>query len=108
TDAVVRDLYGPRSLLHDAVIPAEMVLGDPRYARACRAITGDGASATLQTGDVVRDGSGAFVAVGDNVDIAAGLGHAVFNRVITSRAMPEAATVMAPLGQADWWQRLRD
>ena len=32
----------------------------------------------------------------------------MFNRVITSRAMPEAATIMAPLGQAEWWQRLRE
>ena len=108
SDAVVRDLYGPRSLLHDAIIPAEMVLGDPRYARACRAISTQPPSVTLQTVDVVRDPAGGFVAVGDSIDIAAGLGHAVFNRVITSRAMPEAATIMSPLGQAEWWQLLRD
>lgn len=107
-DAVVRDLYGPRQLLHDAIIPAEMVLGDPRYARACRAITSQVPAVVLQTVDVVRDGAGEFVAVGDYVDIAAGLGHAVFNRVITSRAMPEAAMVMAPMAQAEWWQRLRE
>ncbi|MEO8698364.1 MAG: circularly permuted type 2 ATP-grasp protein, partial [Acidimicrobiales bacterium] len=108
SDAVVRDLYGPRRLLHEAVIPAEMMLGDPRYARACRAITTHGPAVTLQTVDVVRDGAGGFVAVGDHVDIAAGLGHAAFNRVITSRAMPEAATVMAPMAQTEWWQRLRE
>ena len=107
-DAIVRDLYGPRRLLHGAVIPAEMVLGDPRYARACRVIRPHGPSVALQTVDVVRDASGGFVAVGDHVDVAAGLGHAAFNRVITSRAMPEAATIMAPAGQAEWWQQLRD
>ena len=58
SDAVVRDLYGPRRLLHDAVIPAEMVLGDPRYARACRVIKPLGPSVVLQTVDVVRDASG--------------------------------------------------
>ena len=108
SDAVVRDLYGPRRLLLDAIVPAEMVLGDPRYARACRAITTHGPAVTLQTVDVVRDGAGDFVAVGDYVDIAAGLGHAAFNRVITSRAMPEAATVVAPMPQTEWWQRLRE
>ncbi|MEO5838858.1 MAG: circularly permuted type 2 ATP-grasp protein [Acidimicrobiales bacterium] len=107
-DAVAHDLYGPRQLLHDAVIPAEMVLGDPRYARACRAITTHGPMVALQTVDVVRDSAGGFVAVGDYVDIAAGLGHAAFNRVITSRAMPEAATAMAPMAQTEWWQRLRE
>ena len=108
SDAVVRDLYGPRRLLLDAIIPAEMVLGDPRYARACRAITTHGPAVALQTVDVVRNATGDFVAVGDHVDIAAGLGHAAFNRVITSRAMPEAATAMAPMAQAEWWQRLRE
>ncbi|MEO8696850.1 MAG: circularly permuted type 2 ATP-grasp protein, partial [Acidimicrobiales bacterium] len=108
SDAVVRDLYGPRRLLLDAVIPAEMVLGDPRYARACRAIATPGPAVALQTVDVVRDTTGGFVAVGDYVDIAAGLGHAAFNRVITSRAMPEAATVMAPMAQTEWWQQLRE
>ena len=108
SDAVVRDLYGPRRLLHDAVIPAEMVLGDPRYARACRVIKPLGPSVVLQTVDVIRNASGKFVAVGDHVDIASGLGHAAFNRAITSRAMPEAATVMAPMAQGEWWQQLRE
>src|SRR5688572_27470609 len=108
SDAVVRDLYGPRRLLLDEIIPAEMVLGDPRYARACRAIPTHGPAVALQTVDVVRNKAGDFVAVGDYVDIAAGLGHAAFNRVITSRAMPEAATVMAPMAQTEWWQRLRE
>jgi uncharacterized circularly permuted ATP-grasp superfamily protein/uncharacterized alpha-E superfamily protein len=107
SDAIVRDLYGPRRLLHDGVVPPELVLGDPRYVRACRSIAPRGASVALQTVDVVRDETGSFVAVGHDVDIAAGLGHAVFNRAITARAMPEAATLMVPVGQADWWQQLR-
>ena len=35
-----------------------MVLGDPRYARACRAITTHGPAVALQTVDVVRDSDG--------------------------------------------------
>jgi uncharacterized circularly permuted ATP-grasp superfamily protein/uncharacterized alpha-E superfamily protein len=106
-DAVVRDLYGPRRLLLDGVVPLELVASDPRYLRACRA-TAPRSSVTLQTIDVVRDASGSFVSVGHHVDVAAGLGHALFNRAITSRAMPEAATAVGPVGPGDWWRRLRD
>jgi uncharacterized circularly permuted ATP-grasp superfamily protein/uncharacterized alpha-E superfamily protein len=108
SDAIVRDLYGPRRLLQDGVVPAELVMGDPRYLRACRSIVARVPAVTLQTVDVVRDESGSFVVVGQHLDLAAGLGHAVFNRAITSRAMPEAAKAVAPLDQGDWWGRLRD
>ena len=38
SDAIVRDLYGDRQVLHDGIVPPELVLGDPRYVRACRSI----------------------------------------------------------------------
>jgi uncharacterized circularly permuted ATP-grasp superfamily protein/uncharacterized alpha-E superfamily protein len=108
SDAIARDVYGPRHLLLEGTVPPELILSDPRHLRACRTIELRGHSVTLQTVDVVRDATGSFVVAGQNADVAAGLGHAVFNRVVTSRALPEAATAVTPIGQSDWWRRLRD
>ena len=88
-DLVVSDIYGERRLVAEGRIPAQMVLGNPGFLRACVDTPAPGAHRLFLTAvDVVRDDTGEFRAVGDRTEAPSGLGYALVNRTILSRVLP--------------------
>jgi uncharacterized circularly permuted ATP-grasp superfamily protein/uncharacterized alpha-E superfamily protein len=86
---IFADIYGERRLVAEGRIPAELVLGHPAFLRACvGAADPRGRRLFLTAVDVVRDGDGAFRAVGDRAQAPSGLGYALVNRTILSRVLP--------------------
>jgi uncharacterized circularly permuted ATP-grasp superfamily protein/uncharacterized alpha-E superfamily protein len=84
---VLDDLYGPRSLLRQRVLPPEVVLSNPAFLRACHGTLPRGARwLHLYAADLARDGGGAFWALGDRTQAPSGMGYALENRVVLSRA----------------------
>ena len=88
-DMVLADIYGDRRLVAEGRIPAQMVLGNPAFLRACVDLPAPGAHRLFLTAvDVVRDDQGQFRAVGDRAEAPSGLGYALVNRTILSRVLP--------------------
>ena len=88
-DLVLTDVYGPRRLIEQGLIPPELVLGNPAFLRACNGITAPGPNQLFTTAvDVVRDQHGDYRVVGDRAQAPSGLGYALVNRSILSRVLP--------------------
>jgi uncharacterized circularly permuted ATP-grasp superfamily protein/uncharacterized alpha-E superfamily protein len=91
-DQVFADIYGPRRLVAEGLIPAELVLGHPAFLRPCAEAAGPGGHDQprlfLTAVDVVRDASGAFRSIADRAEAPSGLGYALVNRSILSRVLP--------------------
>ncbi|MGD0881446.1 MAG: circularly permuted type 2 ATP-grasp protein [Acidimicrobiales bacterium] len=88
-DLVNDDLYGDRTLVARGLVPAEIVLADPAFLRACTGITVPGARRLFTVAvDVVREAGGGFRAVTDRTQAPSGLGYTLVNRSALSRVLP--------------------
>ena len=76
------DFYGPRRLLSEGVVPPQLVLGNPDFARACCGWEPRGGHAIhLYACDVGSDASGKFSVYSDRAAAPAGAGYALENRL---------------------------
>lgn len=105
-ERVLADVYGPRTLLAEGVLPPSVVYPSPRYLRACR----DWRQArhiTLYAADLVRAQDGAWRVLADRTAKPGGLAYALENRRMMARVLPEPfrAVDVAPLRPFfDHWQ----
>lgn len=85
-DAVLRDLYGPRRLLDDRLLPPEVVLAHPGFLRAVDGLRLPGPRELVLTAtDLVRDATGAWCVVADRTRAPAGAGYAMVGRRVTAQ-----------------------
>lgn len=103
-EAVLDDLLGPQHLLHERIVPPEIVWGNPRFYRAYHqlgrtdssnaddavAMRAPGGSKRLHVTafDLVRGNSGQWWVTGDRTRAPSGLGYLLENRIVLSRALP--------------------
>jgi uncharacterized circularly permuted ATP-grasp superfamily protein/uncharacterized alpha-E superfamily protein len=85
-DALLADLYGPRTLLRDAVVPPELVLADPAFLRAVDRLPRPQAL-TLHAVDLGRDADGRWVAVADRTQAPSGAGYAMVDRRVVAQSL---------------------
>jgi uncharacterized circularly permuted ATP-grasp superfamily protein/uncharacterized alpha-E superfamily protein len=88
-DAVLTDLYGDRTLVAAAIVPAEVVFGSIDYEPAAHGWEPVGPRLSRYAAEVVRDSTGRFVIVAEHTDAAAGAGRALLGRSILARSVPE-------------------
>ena len=87
-DAILADLYGPRTLLAEGVIPPEVVLAHPAFLRPVDRLATPGPHGLVLTGtDVSRDPSGAWRAVADRTQAPSGAGYAMVDRRVIAQSM---------------------
>jgi uncharacterized circularly permuted ATP-grasp superfamily protein/uncharacterized alpha-E superfamily protein len=80
--AMFADFYGPRRLLSEGVVPAQLVLGNPDFARACSGWEPRGGHTLhLYACDVGCNASGKFEVYSDRAAAPAGAGYALENRL---------------------------
>jgi uncharacterized circularly permuted ATP-grasp superfamily protein/uncharacterized alpha-E superfamily protein len=88
-DAILRDVYGPRRLVREGLLPALFLYSHQGFQRAC-----SGNAAVQQrmlrfySADLVRSADGAFHAVSDRGQNPSGYGYALENRSVMSRTLP--------------------
>jgi uncharacterized circularly permuted ATP-grasp superfamily protein/uncharacterized alpha-E superfamily protein len=76
------DFYGPRRLLSERIVPPQLVLGNPDFARACCGWEPRGGHVIhLYACDVGSDASGKFEVYSDRAAAPAGAGYALENRL---------------------------
>lgn len=99
-EAVVADLYGQRTLVHERIVPAEALAATDRYR-----INAVGARPTrwLSTYavDVALTADGVWSIVQDLTDAPPGIGYALLDRSVMSRVVPDvmASTEIASIAR---------
>ncbi len=105
-EAVLTDLYGPRTLLAEGLLPPSLVYPSPRYLRACRDMHPE-RHLSLYAADLVRAPDGHWRVLADRTAEPGGLAYALENRRMMARVLPEPfrAVEVAPLRPFfDQWQ----
>ncbi|MFC3852347.1 circularly permuted type 2 ATP-grasp protein [Salinispirillum marinum] len=90
-EALVDDLYGPRRVIEEGLLPAELVFSHPSFLFSAvgDALTAEQRPMLILHGmDVVRDAAGAWRILSDLVQAPTGSGYALENRIILARALP--------------------
>jgi uncharacterized circularly permuted ATP-grasp superfamily protein len=86
----LHDVYHDQRILTDRVIPAELVLGARGYRRELHGLNVPRGVYTHVTGsDLVRDSSGAFFVLEDNLRTPSGVSYVVENRRTLKRVWPQ-------------------
>lgn len=107
-EAVLDDLLGPRRLIKERVLPAEVVTRNPDFARTYHNLPkiGDARLHVVAT-DLARGTDGLWRVTGDRTRAPSGLGYLVENRIITSRTYPELIQRSNVQRIAPFFMRLR-
>ena len=89
-DAILTDIYGAQETIRRGLIPPELIFGNPGYLRSAHAITIPGPHQLfMHAADVARGADGQFRVVADRTQAPSGVGYALANRRVMSRAIPE-------------------
>lgn len=89
-EAFLDDVYGAQHIIRDKVVPHRMVATSEHFHRSAVGITpAHGVRVHVAGVDLVRDGSGAFRVLEDNLRCPSGSSYVVENRRAMTRVFPE-------------------
>ena len=87
---VLADLYGPRELLREGLLPAELIYGHNNYLWPCEGLRPPGdVHLHLYAADLCRAVDGTWWLMADRTQAPSGAGYALENRAILSQAFPD-------------------
>lgn len=98
-DLFIRDIYGPRQIESDGVIPPDLLDRVPGY-RSTGRLGGRSVRAHVCGLDVVQQELGSWLVLEDNVRIPSGTAYALENRDMVTRHLPELTADGSPLDVA--------
>ena len=94
-DLILRDIYGPRNLVRDAIIPAELVFDNVGFSRPCADLILPAPNQlVLYAADMARGPDGQMWIVDNRTQAPSGSGYTLENRVVMSKLLPELADGM--------------
>jgi uncharacterized circularly permuted ATP-grasp superfamily protein len=86
----IDDIYNRQKILADGLLPAGIVLDSGNYKPQCANVSPQfGVWAHICGTDLVRDRSGKFHVLEDNLRVPSGVSYMLENREITKRVLPE-------------------
>ena len=90
-NAMMADLYGPQTLLRQAMLPAALVQGHPGYLRAMQGMEPAGGTwLHIVAFDLAHGPDGRWWVVGQRTQAPSGLGYLLENRIAIARQFPKA------------------
>ena len=90
-DATLADVYGPQTLLRDALLPPSLVFAHPQYLRPAHGIVPPGGvHLHVAAFDLARGPEGRWWVLAQRLQAPSGLGYLLENRLIIAREFPEA------------------
>jgi len=108
-DRLLADLYGPRRVIAEGLVPPEVVLAHPGLLRACAGIAPPGGRFLhFYAADLVRTPEGELRVLADRTQAPAGAGYALENRIVLGRVLPEAFRECHAQRLASFFRTLRD
>jgi uncharacterized circularly permuted ATP-grasp superfamily protein/uncharacterized alpha-E superfamily protein len=85
---VLKDLYGPRRLISEGLLPLELIYGHPGFLRSCDGVFQAGERQLLIYGaDLARGPDGRMWVLGDRTQAPSGAGYALENRTVMGNVM---------------------
>ena len=107
-DAVLADLYGPRNLLTEGILPPELVFAHPGYVRAANGIEVPGHHQLfMHACDLSRLPDGSFQVNADWAQAPSGAGYALADRRVVAHSIPDLYERIAPRPTTPFAQALR-
>ncbi|SOJ54751.1 hypothetical protein MSIMFB_02244 [Mycobacterium simulans] len=107
-DAVLADLYGPRNLILEGVLPPELLFAHPGYVRAANGIKVPGRHQLfMHACDISRRPDGGFQVNADWTQAPSGAGYALADRRVVAHAIPDLYERIAPRPNTPFAQALR-
>lgn len=89
-DLILRDLYGPQTLLKRALLPPELIYGHAGYLRPMfGALPPQRRQLILYAADLARGPDGRVWVMADRTQVPSGVGYALENRAVMARTFPE-------------------
>ena len=83
------DLYGPQQLIHDGLLPPELIYTHPGFLRPCHgALPTSVPYLCLYAADLARAGDGSITVLDDRTQAPSGAGYALENRLVLARILP--------------------
>ena len=105
---LLKDIYGPRKLVKQGVIPPEILFGHPGFIRPCSGVTTPGNHELIvHAVDLVRAEDGEMRVLTDRTQAPSGAGYALENRTVMSRVLPSLFRDSHVHRLALFFQRLR-
>ena len=107
-DAVLADLYGPRSVLTEGILPPELVFAHPGYVRPASGIEVPGHHQLfMHACDLSRRPDGSFAVNADWTQAPSGAGYALADRRVIAHSIPDLYERIAPRPTTPFAQALR-
>ncbi|MGB3623347.1 circularly permuted type 2 ATP-grasp protein [Ketobacter sp. MCCC 1A13808] len=89
-DLILRDIYGPRRLIKEGLIPPELIYSQQGFLRACDQVQmKDMPHLLLYAADLARGPDGRMWIIGDRAQAPSGAGYALETRMSMTRVMAE-------------------
>ena len=105
--AVMRDVYGPRQLIEEGLLPPALVMGNPGYLRSLHGVEPPGGIYLhVVAFDLARGPDGHWWVLGHRTQAPSGLGYALENRLTVSRLFGECFAAMRVQRLAASYRRL--
>ena len=106
-EAMLADLYGPRRLLAEGLLPPALVFRHPGYARPLQGVRPAGGRHLLIIAfDLARGPEGGWWLVAQRTQVPAGLGYVLHNRLLVMAQFPEAFRELRVQHIASGYRRL--
>ncbi len=87
-DAVLQDLYGPRRLLTDSLLPPTSAVAHPGFLRAVDGLRlPGGRELVVAATDLARDDDGTWLALADRTQAPSGAGYAMEGRRVVAQVL---------------------
>lgn len=105
---MLKDFYGPRTLLKQLALPAEALFGHGGFLRACQGIQLPGDhELILHSVDLINRPDGSVCVLSDRTQAPSGAGYVLENRTVMSRVFPSLFRDSHVHRLATFFQRLR-
>ncbi|VTS04406.1 circularly permuted type 2 ATP-grasp protein [Tuwongella immobilis] len=106
---ILADLLGPQTLIHERLLPPELVFAHSGFLRPCHGhANAPSVYLNLYAAEVVRSPEGQWWIMGDRTQSPSGAGYALENRVVLSRMMPDVLHDCSVRGLGTYVQDLRE
>ncbi len=89
-NAFIDDLYHDQHVLNDGIVPRELIVGSTNFRPECVGVSPRGGVwAHISGSDLVRDGSGRFLVLEDNLRVPSGVSYMLENRSVSKRVFAD-------------------
>ncbi|MDR3202714.1 MAG: circularly permuted type 2 ATP-grasp protein [Bifidobacteriaceae bacterium] len=106
-EAFLADVYGRQEAVSDGVVPASAIVSSPNFFRQASGIAGpNGVRCHVSGIDLIRDESGLWRVLEDNVRVPSGVSYVISNRQVMAQTLPELFASMSVRAVDDYPTRL--